>query len=219
MKKSLAITGAALALAFANLASANVTVFDNPTVFAGTGSFLNDFGYTYLVQIDGQQQFLGNPVPAGNVATTEEYCIANIDGLVAGSASLSLSASSPTVGLSGFSVTQGTSGGCNINAGNVGQNTGAWVEVLYTGPATIAPSTFLPSITFYSTFPENAGPNTAYGGSAYNKTPNGDGSFNPTHNQGEITGPQSNTPEPATMTLFGSALLGIGFFARKRKKS
>lgn len=26
------------------------------------------------------------------------------------------------------------------------------------------------------------------------------------------------TPEPATMTLFGSALLGIGFFARKRAK-
>jgi hypothetical protein len=28
----------------------------------------------------------------------------------------------------------------------------------------------------------------------------------------------NNTPEPATMTLFGSALLGIGFFARKRLK-
>jgi hypothetical protein len=28
--------------------------------------------------------------------------------------------------------------------------------------------------------------------------------------------PPSTTPEPATMTLFGSALLGIGFFARKR---
>jgi hypothetical protein len=28
----------------------------------------------------------------------------------------------------------------------------------------------------------------------------------------------SSTPEPATMTLFGSALLGIGFFARKRTK-
>jgi hypothetical protein len=28
----------------------------------------------------------------------------------------------------------------------------------------------------------------------------------------------SSTPEPATMTLFGSALLGIGFFARKRFK-
>jgi hypothetical protein len=28
----------------------------------------------------------------------------------------------------------------------------------------------------------------------------------------------SSTPEPATMTLFGSALLGIGFFARKRVK-
>jgi hypothetical protein len=28
----------------------------------------------------------------------------------------------------------------------------------------------------------------------------------------------STTPEPATMTLFGSALLGIGFFARKRSK-
>jgi PEP-CTERM motif len=28
----------------------------------------------------------------------------------------------------------------------------------------------------------------------------------------------NSTPEPATMTLFGSALLGIGFFARKRFK-
>jgi hypothetical protein len=30
--------------------------------------------------------------------------------------------------------------------------------------------------------------------------------------------PSTTTPEPATMTLFGSALLGIGFFARKRNK-
>jgi hypothetical protein len=30
--------------------------------------------------------------------------------------------------------------------------------------------------------------------------------------------PTTTTPEPAAMTLFGSALLGIGFFARKRIK-
>jgi hypothetical protein len=210
MKKSLALTGAALALAFANLASANVTVFDNPSVFSGTGIYAGDFGYTYLIQLDGQQQFIGNPV-VGSLPTNEEYCIANIDGLIAGSASVTATP--------GFTVTQGTTGGCNINAGtNPGDNVGAWVEVLYTGSATYAPSTSLPAITFYSTFPENAGPNTAYGGSAYNKTSNGDGSFNRTTNQGEITGPQSNVPEPATMTLFGSALLGIGFFARKRSK-
>jgi hypothetical protein len=208
MKKAFVLTGAALALAFANLASANITVMDNPTITIGTGSFLNDFGYTYLVQLDGQQQLLGNPVPVGNLPTNEEYCISNIDGLVAGSASI--------VATPGFSVTQGTTGGCNINAGNAGQNIGAWVEVLYTGTATIAPSSSLPSITFYSTFPENAGPNTAYGGSAYNKQANGDGTFNLTHNQGEITGPESSVPEPATMGLFGSALLAVGFFARRR---
>jgi hypothetical protein len=33
-----------------------------------------------------------------------------------------------------------------------------------------------------------------------------------------FTAPTTSTPEPATMTLFGSALLGIGFFARKRIK-
>ena len=32
------------------------------------------------------------------------------------------------------------------------------------------------------------------------------------------TAPTTTTPEPATMTLFGSALLGVGFFARKRIK-
>jgi hypothetical protein len=32
------------------------------------------------------------------------------------------------------------------------------------------------------------------------------------------TAATTTTPEPATMTLFGSALLGIGFFARKRIK-
>jgi PEP-CTERM motif len=208
MKKAFVLTGAALALAFANLASANITVMDNPTITIGTGSFLNDFGYTYLVQLDGQQQFLGNPVPVGDAPTTEEYCISNIDGLVAGSASI--------VATPGFSVTQGATGGCNINAGNVGQNVGAWVEILYTGAAAIAPSSALPSVTFYSTFPENTGPNTAYGGSAYSNTANGDGSFNLTHNQGEITGPQGSVPEPATMGLFGSALLAVGFFARRR---
>jgi hypothetical protein len=216
MKKSLALTGAALALAFANLASANVVVLDNPSVVnpTGIGVFGADYGYTYLVQLDGQQQFLGNPVPVGNLPTNEEYCIANIDGLVAGSASI--------VATPGFTVSQGASGGCDIAAGvPANANTGAWVEVLYTGTATYAPSASLPSVTFYSIFPANAGPNTAYGGSAYNKTANTDGSFNRTTNQGEITGPLSitNTPEPATMTLFGSALLGIGFFARKRKKS
>lgn len=213
MKITLAVTGATLALAFANLASANVTVFDNPTVFAGTGSYLNDFGYTYTVSLDGQQQFLGNPITGGSVTSPEEYCIANIDGFVANSASI--------VATPGFAVTSGTSGGCNINAGTpFGQNVGAWVEVLYTGSATIAPSSALPSITFYSIYPENSGPNTAYGGTAYNKTANGTTTvYNPTANQGEITGPESNVPEPATMTLFGSALLGIGFFARKRKKS
>jgi hypothetical protein len=30
--------------------------------------------------------------------------------------------------------------------------------------------------------------------------------------------PTTGTPEPATMTLLGSALLGVGFFARKRSK-
>jgi hypothetical protein len=33
-----------------------------------------------------------------------------------------------------------------------------------------------------------------------------------------VTYTYATTPEPATMTLFGSALLGIGFFARKRTK-
>jgi hypothetical protein len=211
MKKSLVLTGAALALAFANLASANVVVFDNPQVTnpTGIGAFGADYGYTYLVQLDGQQQFLGNPVPSGNLATNEEYCIANIDGLVAGSASI--------VATPGFAVTQGASGGCDIAAGvPASSNTGAWVEVLYTGTAVYGPSASLPSVTFYSIYPENAGPNTAYGGSAYNKTANTDGTFNRTTNQGEVTGPQSSVPEPATMTLFGSALFGIGFFARRR---
>jgi hypothetical protein len=208
MKKAFVLTGAALALAFANLASANITVMDNPSITIGTGSFLGDFGYTYLVQLDGQQQLLGNPV-VGSLPTNEEYCISNIDGLVAGSASI--------VATPGFSVTQGATGGCNINAGTTaGENTGAWVEVLYTGSATYAPSSSLPSVTFYSIYPENAGPNTAYGGSAYNKISNGDGSFNKTTNQGEITGPESSVPEPATTVLFGSALLAVGSFARRR---
>jgi hypothetical protein len=111
----------------------------------------------------------------------------------------------------------GATGGCNINAGTTaGENTGAWVEVLYTGSATYAPSSSLPSVTFYSIYPENAGPNTAYGGSAYNKISNDDGSFNKTTNQGEITGPQNSVPEPATTVLFGSALLAVGSFARRR---
>ena len=211
MKKTLALTGATLALAFANLASANVVVLDNPAVSAGTGIYSGDFVYTYSVQLDGQQQFLGYPLTNVTATGPEEYCIANIDGLVAGSASIS-----PTTG---FAVTQGASGGCNIFAGTLpGQNVGAWVKVVYTGSTTYAPSSVLPSITFVSLYPVNASDNTAYGGTAYNKTANTNGTFNTTSNQGEIAGPQSNVPEPATMTLFGSALLGIGFFARKRTK-
>jgi len=216
MKKIFALTGMTLALAFANLSSAAVVVLDNPVVFVGTGAYTGDIGYTYSVQLDGQQQFQGYPITNGSAANNEEYCMSSIDGLVAGSASI--------VATSGFTLTQGPSGGCNINAGlpgntnQQGQNNGAWIEVLYTGSAIYAPNSILPSITFYSTYAEATGDNTAYGGSAYNKTSNTNGTYNPTFNQGEVAGPSNTAPEPATMTLFGTALLGIGFAARKRLK-
>jgi len=39
-----------------------------------------------------------------------------------------------------------------------------------------------------------------------------------TANQADLVGPSVNAPEPSTITLLGSALLGLGFFGRRRAK-
>ncbi len=88
-----------------------------------------------------------------------------------------------------------------------------YIRYIYTGSATVtAGSIILPSFSFYSMYPLSPTGNTPVGG----KAENSDGT--PTANLADVHGPQNPTPERATITLFGSALLGIGFFARKRSK-
>jgi hypothetical protein len=199
-KAATALAAVLFALGSANIASANVVLSaaaGNGT--AGSGQYASDYIYTYNAVLSGQETF----TTAGGF--TDEYCISDINGLVAGSASI------PTT--SGFSISQGASGGCPINSGvNSQENSGAYVLVTYTGSATIPTATSLPAITFYSTYAINGGSDIGYGGAAVSSTTLQD------YNQGQLVGPVSATPEPATMTLFGSALLGIGFIARKRSK-
>jgi len=53
--------------------------------------------------------------------------------------------------------------------------------------------------------------------SAITLTINGTAGLNLALKQGISTGPATPTPEPVTLALTGSGLLGLGFFARKRK--
>jgi hypothetical protein len=229
MTKLAVTTGMTLALAFANLASANVFVLDNATVtHLTTGDLSGMYEYTYTAKLDGVQEFHQGTV-SGH-ALVNAYCLSAIQGLDSGTigttnanAFLSIDSNVTDVpkvtSLSGFNIYQGTSGGCGaaptplasgVFSDQIG---GAWIEVVYTGTADITPSTYLPSINFYSLYSISATDNMGFGGDAYSVQ-----NFNQQVNQGQLSGPSSSAPEPATLTLFGSALLGIGFFARKRIK-
>jgi len=205
MKKIVVTSGMAMALAFANLASGAVIFGTSPLQTIGTGGFTGDTEYTYAVSLDGKEQFT-------NGSTVEDaYCIAGLQGFVSAVA---------LVATPGFAQYSGTSGGCTsalapdpMNAGVTNLDTGAWIEVIYTGTATIAASSALPSVSFYSIYGEAVISNTPFGGRAQLVS---DGTN--AANQGDVLGPSSTAPEPGTMALFGSALLGIGFFARKRIK-
>ena len=191
-----------MALAFAGFASANVIVtnlIDGTKVIGGT--YNGDYAYTYTASLDAAQFFTGG-------APSEDYCLSNISGFVSGSASI---AATP-----GFSLYSGLAGGCGsapvaTNAGLNVANTGAWVEVVYNGAATINAGSSLPSISFDSTNAGSLSVSVASGAKAYNVV-------GQTANQADLVGPSVNAPEPSTITLLGSALLGLGFFGRRRAK-
>jgi hypothetical protein len=227
MNKLVLTAGMTMALAITNLASANVFVLDSPVVtHIATGDLSGLYEYTFSSHLDGVQSFhqgtvSGQPLVNG-------FCLSAVQGLQSGTigstaanAFLSLDTNdSPAVSsLSGFTITQGSTGGC-VSAPEAMQSGvfpsqfgGAWIEVIYTGAADIAQTTFLPELSFYSLYAQSGTDNMGYGGKAYSIQ-----NQNQQVNQGQLSGPASTVPEPATMTLFGSALLGIGFFARKRKK-
>ena len=191
-----------MALAFAGFASANVIVtnmVDGTKVTGGT--YNGDYAYTYTASLDSAQFFTGG-------APSEDYCLSNISGLVGGSASITAT--------SGFSLYSGLTGGCSsaqvaTNAGLNVANTGAWVEVVYTGAATISAGSSLPSFSFDSTNAGSLSVSIASGAKAYN-------GIGQTANQADLVGPGVNAPEPSTIALLGSALLGLGFFGRRRAK-
>jgi hypothetical protein len=191
-----------MALAFAGFACANVIITNtvDGTAVVG-GSYNGDYAYTYTASLDGAQFFTGG-------APSEDYCLSNISGFANGSASMTATP--------GFALYSGLTGGCSsaqvaTTAGLNVSNTGAWIEVVYTGGTTIASGSSLPSISFDSTNAGSLSVSIAAGGRAYNVS-------GQTANQADLVGPSVNAPEPSTITLLGSALLGLGFFGRRRAK-
>jgi len=191
-----------MALAFAGFASANVIITNTVDGAAVTGGTYNgDYAYTYTASLDASQFFTGG-------APSEAYCLSNISGFANGSASVTATP--------GFALYSGLAGGCSsaqvaTNAGLNVANTGAWVEVVYTGAATISAGSSLPSFSFDSTNAGSLSVSIASGAKAYN-------GIGQTANQADLVGPGVNAPEPSTIALLGSALLGLGFFGRRRAK-
>jgi len=181
-----------VALLGAASASADIIpTFVNTTAGAITG----DDNYNYSAVVDSSE----------NVISGNELCLSGITGLVLGSEA------APT----GWTVlSQSLTAGCSINAGAGSPNTGASITWQYTG-ATIDGQANLGTFSFESSDTAVGTLNDAYGAVAVKNVAGGGGA---TANQGEVNGPiapPSTTPEPATISLFGFGLVGIGLLKRR----
>jgi len=166
-----------------------------------TAAMEGDFLWAYSITLDNQEQI---------VAGQSKFCIADLTGLIASSASFSTT---------GFAVSQATTGGCApLNAGVATPNAGASVSLAYTTGSTVTGGATLGNLYFVSSDGQVGTNNVAFGGLAEFNGSAGKTQGNPTANQGEVEGPLNNTPEPGTLFLMGSVLVGAGLI-RKRRKS
>ena len=176
------------ALCLSGIASANIV----PTLISSNLTAPGIYTYVYDVELDNQQ----------NLVNGSQFCLADIKGLVSGSVT------APS--MSGPWSTSVSSGGCPIPAGVTSGNSGTSLDFTYSGKTVIGPSD-LGDVTFQDIFSASSVVNVGFGGSAQKQI-----GGTPTLNQGDVQGPMA-TPEPMSMTLMGSALLGLGLVRRKSR--
>lgn len=174
-----------LTLGLCGLASANII----PTL-SGTSSSGGVTTYTYSLALSS-----GEEVVTGSV-----FCFANISGLTG-------VASAPTGWTGTTSITTGCTG---VNAGVTAANDADSVLYTYSGTTIIGTGASLGNFLYRSTDGTSGVISVAYGADTSTV------SSGPDHNQGDVAGPGlKTTPEPATLSLIGGSLLGLGLLRRK----
>jgi PEP-CTERM motif len=214
MKKLLLATGMALALSTSSMFGGQIT---DPSIPAGTITAPGTFDFAAFDPALGTLTAI-----TVNIGDT---VIATLDVFNPTSAPLTFTSASASVP---FALTFTGGGGVFDFSGMAADNTGGTVAagmlfmqtVTQTGSTSFGitpftgyiggPGTFTPIFTLAS---GGAATITGVGSQSllYGGTATGSVTASITYTYTTPTG----TPEPATMTLFGSALLGIGFFARK----
>lgn len=216
MKKLLALTGMTLAFTASSMFGAMVTFQSIPS---GTITAPGTFDFS---QFDTTFGTLTNITV--NLSTSVNTTLT-----VFNSTSNALSFSSATVSVPFALTFTGGTGTYNF-AGVATDNTGAviapFTSFMETINATNATSFDISPFAGYTGTGTTPNFSLASGGQASASGTGGQGLLYGGQGTGSViasitytyTPPSTGAPEPATMTLFGSALLGIGFFARKRIK-
>jgi hypothetical protein len=179
------ISAAAVFLTLALCGLASANIM--PTL-TGTSTSLGVTTFSYSLALSAGE----------NVQTGSVFCFSDIEGLTG-------TESAPA----GWTVTTSTSGGCSIPAGITAPNDADSVTYTYTG-TTIDGAAALGTFTIQSTDSAVGALMVAYGAATEAVNPPG-----PDRNQGDVDGPVAANPEPATLSLIGGSLLGLGLVGRK----
>jgi hypothetical protein len=134
------------------------------------------------------------------VVSGDDFCFADVLGLTG-------TPTAPT----GWTATDQPSSACPHIAGVVNPNSAASVLYSYTGSTPITAAGSLGVFTFQSTITTEGTDNIAYG--AFTDSPGND--TGPIEDVGDADGPESSTPEPASLGLMGGSLIGLGLLSRR----